>query len=69
MICPSCLKNEEVAYSAMTGQLICLGPDCTWERRLNEDETFELFFGSRKTERGFGEAYGVNEALVHECAS
>lgn len=69
MICPNCLENAEVAYSAMTESLICLGPGCSWERRLDEDETFELFFGSKKVRREAGSVYRASEALVHECAS
>jgi hypothetical protein len=67
MICPNCLENAEVAYSAVTGNLICLGPGCNWERSLDEDETFELFFGSKRSV--IGEASGAVKALVHECAS
>ena len=68
MICPKCLENAEVAYSAVTGNLICLGPGCTWERGLDEDETFELFFGYRKARIGTTAAREC-ETLVHERAS
>lgn len=47
MICPNCFgNNAQVAYSPISGSLVCLGDHCTWERRLNEDEVFELFFGA-----------------------
>jgi hypothetical protein len=47
MICPECPEPTQVAYSAITGSLVCLGEGCTWERVLDEEETFRLFFGSR----------------------
>jgi hypothetical protein len=66
MICPNCLANAELVYSAMSGGLVCLTPDCTWERTLDEDETFELFFGFRT--RANCETAERPEALVHEQA-
>jgi hypothetical protein len=57
MICPNCLETQ-VVYSAMTGSLVCLASECTWERALDEEETFELFFGTRSC-----------QMLVHETAS
>jgi len=69
MICPNCLKNAEIAYSAMSESLICLEPGCSWERRMDENETFELFFGSRKVRESIGERFEARESLVQKCAS
>ena len=53
MICPKCLEAGEVAYSAVSGSLLCLRPACGWERLLDEEEIFGLFFGSRAGVAGF----------------
>ena len=52
MTCPNCFGNAQVAYSPISGSLVCLGDHCTWERRLSEDEFFELFFGARQGTTG-----------------
>jgi hypothetical protein len=42
MTCPQCTEAREVAYAALSQNLICLV--CDWEERLDEDEIFDLFF-------------------------
>jgi len=64
MICPNCLKNDEIAYAAMSGSLVCLAPGCNWERPMTEDETYELFFGNRRQNVGHGHVREA-EMLVH----
>jgi hypothetical protein len=44
MTCPNCIDHPQVAYFPLAGSLVCLGTACSWERRLTEDEIFELFF-------------------------
>lgn len=47
LTCPVCHEKREVAYSAVSSSLVCLQPDCGWERPLDEEETFRLFFEAR----------------------
>lgn len=68
MICPKCLRNSEVAYAPLSGSLICLAGDCTWERPLDEEEVFELFFRRRSRgpeAQGF-RVHATEGAFAHE---
>lgn len=46
MTCPNCPNAPEVAYSPVSRSLFCLSAGCDWERHLDEDEIFRLFFTS-----------------------
>jgi hypothetical protein len=42
MTCPQCHPVQELAYLAVSRSLVCL--TCGWERPLDEEEIYELFF-------------------------
>jgi hypothetical protein len=62
MTCPNC-SDRQIAYSPLSGSLVCLRAGCSWERRLTEEEVFELFFGPRTHEWGRAGAEWVPEAV------
>ncbi len=49
MICPRCLTEGEVAYSALSNGLVCLIPDCGWEQELDAAEAFEMLEAVEET--------------------
>ena len=42
MICPRCLTEDEVVYSAVSNGLICSYSGCGWEQELDSSEAYEL---------------------------
>ena len=49
MICPKCLIEDEIAYSALSNGLVCLVPECGWEQELDSVEAYELLIGVKET--------------------
>ena len=42
MICPRCLTEDEVVYSAVSNGLVCSVSGCGWEQELDSSEAYEL---------------------------
>ena len=49
MICPKCLTEDEIAYSALSNGLVCLVPECGWEQELDSAEAYQLLIGVKET--------------------